>query len=504
MTEKIRVSKETKIFINEVAELYKSGEKFAFFVGAGISIADPAKLPGGNKLKHNLIDYMGECNAHIYNHIKNEDKIYSLINRIPLELLCSIITDMTNDYIIPEFMKQNLSTNIFNNSHISLALLCAVGFCSFIITPNFDTLIEEAFTKVLSNVKLNVSIFHDLMTNKKAGGMEAITLIKVHGCITDNSSIVATLDKVGKGFNDAQAKVLNTIFENYCVIVVGWSDNDYDLTPFFIETPKPIFWIDHLGMCKKLNQISSIVNPDSKRYLEIDSEKFWKVLCSVCNIPEITVVIDPSHQKDLLGDSWGGGEMESLYAAFAWVLFAIGDLENSLFFFQKSKHWIDNKIGPYAAPDILYRYSLVSFLLNRMQLSHDCFHQALKQYESLKNINLYLGLTLCSYLLDMLDKDSSHSDQLEKVVAEKDPEKLKFLNALKMMKSKDHRFREMISRDLLNSGFFLEACIVSDTDLLNRIAERFDYRIITFPELQRAQAYVNYSLWQAEVKNAGI
>lgn len=492
-------------FVGKLIDLHNSGENIALFAGAGISVGEPVKLPDALGLRCRFLESLAQSNPHIQLHFhKNKDLIMQRISKIPLELFISILSDMSSLEAILYTLAQEMDSNLLNNAHISTALLCKKDFLNAIITPNFDILLEEALIHIAKELNIYMYLFPLDQTKKYKLAKNGICFLKVHGSISNPYSIAVTLDRLGRGFIGSEYELLMNIFKNNIILVIGWSNNDYDLTPFFYRTGKPIYWINHKSGGNPDSKIINFVKKSGGIIINTDSELFWTVLCSKLGIPRMRITTLEDDKIDLSKQlSIWIGEMETLYGAYATILLLVGDLKNATQFYSLSKLWIDAKFKGFATPEILFRMCINLLLLRKIDSAHDVFHSALKYYNLRNNLSTYLPLILCAKLLDENFNSNLHMEKLKDIEDFIKYRKNILRNTQLSQTSMNNIIFDRLAEDLLNAGFFIEACICNDYELMNFMIGKPHYRDSNVSErVKVAESYIGYKDWRNIILNA--
>lgn len=116
---------------------------------------------------------------------------------------------------------ESTSPNIY---HHFAARLLASRAVTHVITTNFDRLIELA----------SLAAPDVMATEAECLPRTAPALYKIHGTIDRPASLIAVLDQVSRGLGPNKRELMMRTLRETC-IVIGWSDNDIDLTPPFLE-----------------------------------------------------------------------------------------------------------------------------------------------------------------------------------------------------------------------------------------------------------------------------
>jgi hypothetical protein len=110
------------------------------------------------------------------------------------------------------------------SAHKAIAQLVADGYIRVIITTNFDRLLERALEQV--GVMPTVVSSADSLLAAMPLAHSRCTVIKVHGDYLD-TRLKNTATEIGK-YDDATNRLLDQIFDQYGLIICGWSA-DWDI-----------------------------------------------------------------------------------------------------------------------------------------------------------------------------------------------------------------------------------------------------------------------------------
>jgi len=257
--------------------------KLTFLVGAGCSVDPPSCLSAGRAMMDAIIDYT--C-------AESEIEGIKKLKKLRFEALVEIIRDRLDpDLKIIDYYGLCDKPNI---QHLFLADMIKRG--SFVITTNFDFLIEYALQQlgvpdddiVPVITRKDFEEFQDPYEQLKKGKK---TVYKIHGStkniITKKStrdSLIATIKAFGsnkEGENVFQLESFKqpafaNITENRSLVIVGYSgSDDFDIVPT-------------LQVLKNLNNIIWI------HYIEDDKgrELIYEITTDVIDEPEQLVKVD--------------------------------------------------------------------------------------------------------------------------------------------------------------------------------------------------------------------
>jgi hypothetical protein len=220
-----------------------------FFVGSGISTISPSALPSAGEMIAETVEAVAPA------HIEGEEKKHLVTEALP-EIYYELLADVVGNNAIEvwealRFWKDHPALCGLglgpNSGHLLLVYLAWLGKVP-IITTNFDTLLEEAATKLqLTPV---TSIPGDSRGYCQANAQDQVAIWKIHGSVDDLTSIQTTLRTI----TAADWGKLSQIREQFerdgaDVCLIGYSGRDIDLFPFIADWPlsKRLFWVNKSG-----------------------------------------------------------------------------------------------------------------------------------------------------------------------------------------------------------------------------------------------------------------
>jgi len=231
--------------IGKIANSIKSGE-ITFLVGAGISYPKPSNLPLAGQVISALLTVFYERSSILQELYKNEIDFCNTLNTLRFESLLQILQE--NVEITPIL---NLLRNGEPNFYHFFLVEC-MKFNNFVITTNFDQLIEKAFQGRSLKVCSTDSEFRKVAKQINSG-KNFNFLFKIHGSIDRPLSIKATLNQVGSsgiGFANekGKAEVFDHLVEEKELLILGYSgSDDFDIIPRlqYVKSDKIIYWLDY-------------------------------------------------------------------------------------------------------------------------------------------------------------------------------------------------------------------------------------------------------------------
>jgi len=249
-------SKPMKLTDTRISDLFK-GEKLTFLVGAGCSVDSPSNLAAGKTMMDAIIDYT--CPESEIEKIKR-------LEELRFEALVQIVRDQLDpDLKIIDYYGLCDKPNI---QHFFLADMIKNG--NFVITTNFDFLIEYALRKsgVPDDDIVSVITKEDFEKYKfpvKLFEEGRKTLYKIHGSTMNilkaenerdtRDSLIATIRAFGsnkEGQNVFQLEsfkqpAFTNLTKDRSLVVMGYSgSDDFDIVPTLkiLKNLKSVIWIN--------------------------------------------------------------------------------------------------------------------------------------------------------------------------------------------------------------------------------------------------------------------
>lgn len=171
------------------------------------------------------------------------------------------------------FLKEQFNGKTFGESHKLIAKWVKEGLIRFIITTNFDTLIEQALDEAgLRGQYTVISNGEDVLTSKPWNNVEYCRVYKIHGTIAQGR--LRNTEKDLLQLNEDLQRDFSDIMERHGVIVVGYAGNKEDKA--VIDTFRKrkfkgytLYWCIH-KTCS--DEIRELVNEKQEgRFIEITS-----------------------------------------------------------------------------------------------------------------------------------------------------------------------------------------------------------------------------------------
>jgi tetratricopeptide (TPR) repeat protein len=250
-------------------------EKMSVFCGAGISFN--SGVPIVNQIINETLQ-----------ELKIEDNDITLFHQrhFPFEIFIEILFEKINSTAFLKIFNQGMA----NTNHKLIAKLAKTGQIVCIYTTNFDLLIEQAL--VNENVDF-IKYYLEDDFDKIDFNNNKVILVKLHGCISDETSIRTTMRSiVARAPSSKRLIALKGLFNNTKynnIVFLGYSCSDiYDLSPQIasIENKsKSVYFIEHDTQEKVEDiRIKKVKNPFKNKQglrIYVDTnvfiERIWKL-----------------------------------------------------------------------------------------------------------------------------------------------------------------------------------------------------------------------------------
>ena len=245
--------------------------RIVVFAGAAISMHAPTCLPAANSMVKATIKVL-LCDPVLSKSFRQAGlffRFYRLICRscasservIPPETVYDSIYEYAGKKVFSAL--ECLKSNSPNMNHRILAALLDKGFIDYIVTTNFDSLIEQSLSEASRNTK-----------------PDATHIWKIHGDIRTPPSMVATMRRVGQtAFDEDLVNKLRELLDGSQVIFIGYSGMDPDLMPAF-KTAKmaSVYWCVYNPEELKAGNKNSIIDRDPCKTIKEKNTPVWWII----------------------------------------------------------------------------------------------------------------------------------------------------------------------------------------------------------------------------------
>ncbi len=267
-----------------------------YLVGAGCSVDSPSCLPDGRTMIETIVKYT--CNESELN------KIMELLPNLRFETIIEIIRDILDPNL--KLIDYYGICDKPNLLHFFLAETLKAGH--YVITTNFDFLIEQALLKIgVSPTEIFPVITKEDFEKFQEPIHDKVMVIKIHGSIKNfitnedtRQSLIATIQAFGsnkEGLNIFQIEpfkqaLFSNLTKNRSLIVMGYSgSDDFDIIPTLkiLKNLTNIIWIAHrTDLNEKIRTYELNFEPD-KSIIKFD--KIDQILLQIKRLNESTRVL---------------------------------------------------------------------------------------------------------------------------------------------------------------------------------------------------------------------
>lgn len=216
-------------------------------VGAGVSAAEPSRLP----LAASLVELLTkEVISQLPLRTTLARRVVRSLSVVRLEVVADIFVEhLGPKALVP--LERALRGRPGNFWHRFLATSIACG--CHVITTNFDTLIEESCDDRGMPYRLVTSSAHARHLRPRLSDGPGV-LFKIHGSVSNASDrqmisrLAISLRHVGRGLPRSMADLFRELTVDRPLIVIGYSGrDDFDITPLLRSTDRtqPALWVVH-------------------------------------------------------------------------------------------------------------------------------------------------------------------------------------------------------------------------------------------------------------------
>ncbi len=247
-----------KEYKEDVESLFSPKSSYTFLAGAGISMDSPSNVPSALKIVRNLLELCAPP--------EEVENLLSL-KKLRFELVVEKIqSEIDEDLRFLDYLEQVTEPNLI---HYFLANAIIRG--NYVLTTNFDYLIEYALVRMLDNdfyndiipviTKQDYIFYQDPKNLVRAN---RYPLYKIHGSKRNiiinkdtGESLITTISALGKEREEGitfaiepyKKPAVFNLMNQRTLVIFGYSgSDDFDIGPTLKELPflKNIIWIEHI------------------------------------------------------------------------------------------------------------------------------------------------------------------------------------------------------------------------------------------------------------------
>lgn len=246
--------------VTQIRDVYLSNKVLAFYVAAGISKDCPAHLPLGEELKQAVIFGFFEAEKE-----RDLSLLREAMKKRTIEEVCGVIQHALKDRkLLIDTMAKILDSDkiVPNQNHRFLARALHEGH--IVVTTNYESLVERAYQDLYGSDFPTDHICYDKKTFRRflrhsppqvfrRVRNDLGWLLKLHGTFRAgdknvSSSVMTTIDRVGKGLPPTAQITLVRVLKNCPLVVLGYGCMDIDIVYPVLkatDSSQPIWWVKH-------------------------------------------------------------------------------------------------------------------------------------------------------------------------------------------------------------------------------------------------------------------
>ena len=355
--------------------------KIVLILGAGISSDPPACCPLWN---YDYFNRVVNASMNLYVDLCKFDKIIQQrLENIRPELFCQIMYNNFQENFFGFLDIMLIGTP--NSNHYSIAQMTSKYDVPFVLTTNFDTYIENS----LDEFDIQYNTFINCAPNNKKLSKENVSVIHLHGSLDERSSLVLTLRRAGLNLKKDISEFLKYIFSSFTVILVGYSGNDDDIFPVFLDNAKlakKVYWILWDNENSLTHNIYTFANECQNCSLVMaNKENIFKYLLNTHNKNPIN-----NFQKESIIDTqnkflkrWASTIEEAAWQNFfsEIILKVEPTKEEAHFISEQSNKIIRGNNDSWLVTKALMNHGIALMILNKYQEAVDSLLKATKNYQ---------------------------------------------------------------------------------------------------------------------------
>jgi len=224
----------------EFAASHARRKGLVIMAGAGVSMDEPASMPGWYEVNDMIVDALCERVTTDLDRTGWFDEIRENVrfrrdeaHIFPPEYQAQIIEEQCGETYFQAL--QSLDSPQRNFCHEAIAALAEAGLLRAIVTTNFDRLIELSLTErgIHFRTYIDESQFRDFAASIK-NGSRFLPIIKLHGSVEEARSLIDTLKQRLRGRERALVSALKNLLKGYHWIYAGFSADDLSYDPNYL------------------------------------------------------------------------------------------------------------------------------------------------------------------------------------------------------------------------------------------------------------------------------
>ena len=205
------------------------------FCGAGVSMDPPATLPDWKTFRDRTIEAVATAESSLSRYLAelvNPELVGEAGHALAPELVATQVRTVVPDYFQSLGVLDHDQTN---QNHQLIAQLIGAGLVTHVVTTNFDQLIEKALAAVGIHFHVYRSDADFAAFPREGPGCSSVEVFKLHGCISDPDTIVATVEQEAVGLSPQKAGVLRWLWKEFTTVFWGYSGADLKLDLDYLQ-----------------------------------------------------------------------------------------------------------------------------------------------------------------------------------------------------------------------------------------------------------------------------
>lgn len=198
--------------VNLAFSMHKTPGLCALLLGSGISKS--VSIPTGQEIRDDLARQVKAISGTDISEDIGYDELLKRLGKTPAER-----NAILKSYFEPTNEEQEQGLKLPSPAHHAIAQLISSGHIRVVLTTNFDRLLEQALANF--GITPNVIRSDDMLEGAMPLRHSPITIVQLHGDYLD-LRMLNTPEELSD-YSDSKKRLLETIFDEFGLIVCGWS-----------------------------------------------------------------------------------------------------------------------------------------------------------------------------------------------------------------------------------------------------------------------------------------
>jgi len=254
--------------VNLAFSMHTTKKLYALLLGSGISKA--VGIPTGQEVRNDLARRLKDGTGVEVPDNVGYDQLLHELGKTPSDR-----NSILRSYFEPSLKELEDNEKVATPTHDAIADLIIGGYISVVLTTNFDRLLEESLLK--KGKRPDVIRSEDMLKGATPLRHSEITIIQLHGDYRDNR-MLNTPKELSK-YSKAKEKLLETILEEFGLIVCGWSARwDTALRNAILRVKSrrySTYWIEPHDLSPEANEL---IKHRSGNVIKLEGEAFFREL----------------------------------------------------------------------------------------------------------------------------------------------------------------------------------------------------------------------------------